>query len=213
MLLKAIDAARPHLFGQPIDDLDAGQVALVHRAVEGLPGKRLLVDRAVGVAVEKAAEFVFQLVDAFDRPVDQRPCEILVREPCAADDRVHEMPLDRITRRKRDVVATLHHARTAAFAEQALDGDGDRQRRIGGVRVQSSEQPGAAGTENQDVRPMRRRARTRQSEGPDRLTTPGGSEQSERGGCFMREGPPRLTDSAPGGGSEQSERGDVSSSA
>ena len=36
--------ARPHLLGEPVDDLDAGEVALVHGAVEGLAGERLLVD-------------------------------------------------------------------------------------------------------------------------------------------------------------------------
>ena len=188
MLLQPIDAARPHLFGQPIDDLDAGQVALVHRAVEGLPGERLLVDGAVGIAVEKAAEFVFQLVDALDRTVDQRPRQILVRQPRAADDRVHEMPLDRIARRERDVVAALHHARAAAFAEQALDGDGDRQRGIGGVRVQGGEQPGAAGTEDQDVR-LDAAQRYGMSVGkgrPDRLTAPwGAASRASVGGCFM----------------------------
>ena len=67
MLLEPLDAARPDLLGEPVDDLDAGQVALVHRAVEGLAGERLLVDRAVGIAVEEAAELVLELADALDR--------------------------------------------------------------------------------------------------------------------------------------------------
>ena len=68
MLLEPPDVARPDLLGEPVDDLDAGEVALVHRAVEGLAGERLLVDRAVGVAVEEAAELVLQLVDALHAP-------------------------------------------------------------------------------------------------------------------------------------------------
>ena len=67
MLLQPVDAARPHLLGEPVHDLDAGEVALVHRAVERLAGERLLVDRAVGIAVEEAAELVLELVDALDR--------------------------------------------------------------------------------------------------------------------------------------------------
>ena len=151
MLFEAIDVARPYLFGQAIDDLDPGQVALVHGAVEGLSGERLLMDGAVGIAVEKAAELVFELVNALDRAGHQRPGEILVRQPFAAFDGVHEVALDRVACGERDVVAALHHARAAAFAEQALDRDGDRQRRIGALGVQGGEQSCAAGAENQNV--------------------------------------------------------------
>src|ERR1700754_5005942 len=61
------------------------------------------------------------------------------------------MTLDRIALRKRDVIAALHHARTAAFAEQTLDRDRDAQLRRRGVRVQRGEQARAAAAENQDV--------------------------------------------------------------
>ena len=67
MLFEAIDVARPHLLGEAIDDLDAGQIALVHGAVERLAGERFLVDRAVGIAIEETAELVLQLADALDR--------------------------------------------------------------------------------------------------------------------------------------------------
>ena len=63
---EPVDAEGPDLFGEAVDDLDAGQVALVHGAVEGLPGEGLLVDRAVGIAIEEAAELVLELVDALD---------------------------------------------------------------------------------------------------------------------------------------------------
>src|SRR6185436_16384503 len=65
--------------------------------------------------------------------------------------RVHEVALDRIACGERDVVAALHHARAAAFPEESLDGDRDRQRRIGVVRVQRGEETRAAGAEDQDV--------------------------------------------------------------
>jgi hypothetical protein len=42
--------------------------------------------------------------------------------------------------------------RSTALAEQALDRDGDGQRRIRLVRVQRGEQPRAARTEDQDIR-------------------------------------------------------------
>jgi hypothetical protein len=59
--LEEGNPALAHLFGKPADDLDAGQIAPVHCAIEGLTGEGLLVDGAVGVAVEKTAELRFQL--------------------------------------------------------------------------------------------------------------------------------------------------------
>ena len=151
MLFQSRDAARPHLLRQAIDDLDAGQVALVHGAIEGLAGERFLVDRAVGIAIEKTADLVFELVNALDRAGDQRPGEVLIREPFAALDRVHEVALDRVAGGERDVVASLNHARAAAFAEQTLDRDGDRQRRVRRLCVQRGEQARAARAQNENV--------------------------------------------------------------
>jgi hypothetical protein len=131
MILDAADVAPPHLLGEAVDDLDAGQIAFVHGAVEGLPGEGLLMHGAVRIAVEEAAEFGFQFADALGCGLNQQPRKILVVEPAAAFDRVHEMALDRIARRQRDIIAALHHARAAAFAEQALHGNGDVEIRIG----------------------------------------------------------------------------------
>ena len=100
------------------------------------PGEGLLMDRSVGIAVEETAELVLQLADARARLVDEQPGEVLIVQPGAALDRVHEMTLDGIARRKRHVVAALHHARAAAFAEQALDRDGDVEIGIGALGVQ-----------------------------------------------------------------------------
>jgi hypothetical protein len=61
------------------------------------------------------------------------------------------MPLDRVAFRQRDVVAALHHPRTTALSEQALHGDRHVQRGIRRMRVQRGEEPGAAGTEDQQV--------------------------------------------------------------
>ena len=151
VIFQPLHIAAPDLLGQPVDDLDAGQIAFMHGAVEGLPGEGLLVHGAVGIAVEEAAEFGLQFADAARRGLDQQPGEILVVEPAAAFDGVHEMPLDRVRGRQRDVVAALHHAGAAAFAEQAFDRDGDVEFGIGFFRVQRGEQPGAAGAEDQNV--------------------------------------------------------------
>ena len=151
VILQPPHVAPPDLLGEPVDDLDAGEIALVHGAVEGLPGERLLVHGAVGIAVEEAADLVFQFADANGRGGDQEPRQLLLVEPAAALDGVHEMPLDRVVRRQRDVVAALHHAGAAAFAEQALDRDGDVELRPRLLGVQRREQPGAAGAEDQDV--------------------------------------------------------------
>lgn len=96
MLFQPVDAAGPYLFSEPVDDLDPGQVALVDGPVEGLAGEGLLMDGAVGIAVEEAAEFVLELADARLGDRDQHPGEILVVEPLTALDRVHEMAFDRI---------------------------------------------------------------------------------------------------------------------
>ena len=56
------------LFKDPVaevrHDLDAGEIAFVDGAVEALAGERFLMDRAVGVAIEQAADAVFELDDA-----------------------------------------------------------------------------------------------------------------------------------------------------
>src|SRR3546814_5727347 len=77
--------------------------------IEILPGEGLLMHRAVGVAIEEAAELVLQFIDAFDRTVDELPGEFLIVEPLAALDRVHEVALDRIALGDGDVVAALDH--------------------------------------------------------------------------------------------------------
>ena len=131
VLFQPLDRPRPYLLHQPVDDLDSGEVTLVHRAVEGLAGKGLAVERAVGIAIEEAADLVLQFAHPLDRGRHQRPGQFLVGQPFAAFDGVHEMALDRVAGIERDVVAALHHARAAALSEQALGGDGDVEIGIG----------------------------------------------------------------------------------
>src|SRR5262249_29708925 len=75
---------------------------------------------AVRIAVEEAADLVFELAHALDRDRDQRPGEFLMGQPFAALDRVHEVPLDRVAGIDRNVVTALHHARAAALTEEPL---------------------------------------------------------------------------------------------
>ena len=117
--------ARHDLLEQAVHNFNAGQVAFMHGAVESLTGEWFLVNGTVGVAVEEATVFVFQLMHARDGELAQRPCDALVRQPLAALDGVHKMLLHRIAAAERGVVAALHHARAAAFAEQPFGRDGD----------------------------------------------------------------------------------------
>ena len=66
----------------------------MHRAVEGLSGERFLMHAAVGIAVEEAAELVLEFADPHLRVGDERPRQVLIVEPLAALDRIHEMALD-----------------------------------------------------------------------------------------------------------------------
>ena len=136
MLLQPSDRPRPDLFHEPVDDLDAGEVALVRGAIKSLTGKGLAVERAVGIAIEEAADLVFKFPDPFDCGRDQRPGELLVRQPLSALDCIHEVAFDRVPRIERDIVATLNHARAAAFAQKSLGRDSYVEFGIGLVRVQ-----------------------------------------------------------------------------
>src|SRR5579863_7871260 len=151
MLFQAADRPRPDLLHQPVDDLDAGEIALVHGAIEGLPGEGLAVQRAVRIAVEETADLIFQFAHPLDRGRDQRPGQFLMRQPFAAFDRVHEMALDRIAGIERDVITALHHAGAAAFAKETLAHHRDVEIGIGFEGMQRREQAGAAGAEDQNV--------------------------------------------------------------
>ena len=109
------------------------------------------MQRAVAVPVEEAADLVLQLAHPLGGGRDEGPGQLLVGQPLAALDRVHEVALDRVAGRERHVVAALDHAGAAALAEQPLDRDGDAQIGGGLLGVERGEEPGAAGAEDQDV--------------------------------------------------------------
>src|SRR6185312_4881161 len=116
VIFDPANVAPPDLLGEAVDDFDSGEIALMHGAVESLTGESLLMHRTVGIAVEKTAELVFKLSNAHLRLGDEGPGEILIIQPLAAFNRVHEMPLDGVAGRQRNIVAALHHARAAAFS-------------------------------------------------------------------------------------------------
>src|SRR5579875_418110 len=126
---------RPDLLHQAVDDLDAGEIALMHRAIE------------------EAADLVLELADALDGRGDEGPGELLVRQPLAALDRVHEMALDRIAGIEGDVVATLDHARAAAFSKETLGRDGEVERRIRPMGMEGGEKARATRAEDEDIGP------------------------------------------------------------
>ena len=132
-------------------DLDAGEVAFVHRAIEALAGERFLVDGAVRIAIEQAADAVFELDDAVGRIVDECPSEFLVVEELAAFDRVVEVFVEGVGRVEYAVVAALDHSRAAGLADEAFHGDDDACLRVGGGDVQRGEHAGTAGAEDEDV--------------------------------------------------------------
>ena len=76
VFFEAFDRQRQHLLHQAIDDLDPGQVALVHGAVERLPGEGLVMQRTVRFTIEKAAELVLEFLHPGDRGLSTaaRPC-------------------------------------------------------------------------------------------------------------------------------------------
>ena len=151
MLLEAPQRAGAHLLHQPVDNFDTGEVALVNGAIEALAGERLLMERAVGVAVKKAAMNVLELVHPLDGTADEGPGELLVGQPFAALDGVHKMALDRVAFPERHIVAALDHTRAAAFAHEPLDGN--RYVEIGAliVGVKRGEEPRAARAEDENV--------------------------------------------------------------
>ena len=123
-------------------------------AVKGLLGKSgctRMVQGGYNVALAAGDSVERHFVDPLYRQSDELPGEFLVRQPFAALDRIHEVALYRVARRKRHVVATLDHARATGFAEQPLDRDGNRETGVGLMRVQRSEEPGTTGAENENV--------------------------------------------------------------
>ena len=101
------------------------------------------------------------------------------------------MALYRITRTQRDVITTLHHARTAALAKQALDRDGDIEVRVSLAGMQRGEQAGAAAAENQDIGLQRL---VFHSESPQKKSEGNkeGTRNRDRGIVFLRIAPRQI---------------------
>ena len=135
----------------------------------------------------------------------QRPGEFLVRQPFAALDGVHEMALDRVARMQRDVVAALHHAGAAAFAEQALGGNRDVELGIGACACSAANRPAppeprirmSVLSRSSAMRSIARseHTRTRKTNGDDR-----GDRRGERRELLLAAAPRRSSRSAAGAG-------------
>ena len=70
MLFQLLNIPRPDLLHKSANNFNASQVTFVHCPVKGLAGKGFAVHGTVRVAVKEAADFVFQLADAFHRRLD-----------------------------------------------------------------------------------------------------------------------------------------------
>ncbi len=151
LLERADRGACERLLGQPVHDLDAGEVALVHGAVVALAGEWLLMNASRRRAIEQAAVPGLELQHAGGRLRHQRPHELLVVDEAAASQRVAQMRLERVGLGQHGVVAALHHSSAARAAEESLHDNRDRQRRIGVGGVQRGAKTGAARAEDEDV--------------------------------------------------------------
>ena len=152
-LLERRDA-RPRLclLGQPVHDLDTGQVSLVDRPVVALAREGLLVDPPLARPVEEAAVAPLELERAARRLGDERPDKLLVVDEAAARERVEQVRLERVGLGEDRVVATLDHAGAAGPPEEPFDDHrhAELRRRVGGV--ERGAEARAARAEDQDVR-------------------------------------------------------------
>jgi hypothetical protein len=129
-----------------------GGARALHRLlaeIRGVPAERALVDRAVGIAIERHAE-VLELVDDLRRRPAHVLDRILVAEPVRALDRVVHVPEPAVLRHVAECRADAAlggdgvRARREHFGE-----DGDGQPRFG--ELQRSAHPGAAGADDDRV--------------------------------------------------------------
>ena len=151
VLFHVFDVPPEYLLRQAGDDFDPGQIPFVNGAVEALPGKGLLVDGSVRVAVKEAAVFRFHLLDPVCGHGHQFPSELLVVDELAAFEGVHEMFLMGIGRVENHIVSALDHARTPALADDRL---GHQENfyllaRVGGM--EGGAEPGAPRPQDEDI--------------------------------------------------------------
>src|SRR5690554_4404774 len=92
--------------------------------IKGLPSERFTVQRAIVVTIEKASHFIFKLKYPLWCSFNQAPGQLLIGNPIATVNRIHEVTFNRITTIQGNVVPTLNHTSTATLAQQAFNGDG-----------------------------------------------------------------------------------------
>ncbi len=140
-----------HLVTQPAHDLDARLVAAMYGAAEVLRRERLLVDRAVGVAVEEAAHPCLQLVDNAGSVLNERPRQLLIVDVPAALERVGVVQIERVARVEHGIVAALHHDGATGPADDPLAHERDAQAGVPVESVEHAHKPGAAAADHRDV--------------------------------------------------------------
>ncbi len=118
MLFKPNNRTSQHLLHQAVNYLDSGKVAFVHCAICSLTSKGLVMQRTVRFTIEETTDLVFQLANTFHSSLAKLPSKLLVREPLPTGNRIHKVALYAVTGAQSDVVATLNHARAAAFTHQ-----------------------------------------------------------------------------------------------
>ncbi len=129
-----------------------GRAGALHRLlaeVRHVPAERALVDRPVGVAVERHAEML-ELVDHLGGGLAHVLDGVLVAEPVRALDRVVHVPqpavLAHVAERRADAALRRHRVRTGG---KDLRQNGDREPRLG--ELQRGPHAGAAGADDQRI--------------------------------------------------------------
>ena len=69
----------------------------MHCAIKTLSGKGLLMQTTIRITIKITADFVFQFIDPFYRHLTKPPCEFLIWQPFAANNRIHKMTFNAVT--------------------------------------------------------------------------------------------------------------------
>src|SRR5262249_9550507 len=117
VIFQSWNATAPHLFHQPVHDLDAGEIPTVYSAIIRLPREGFLMDGTVRITIKEATHPRFKLANALRGCLHERPGEFLVIEVRAPLNRILEVLRERILGMQDSVVAPLHHACAAGFAQ------------------------------------------------------------------------------------------------
>src|SRR5437899_472840 len=97
----------------------------MHSTVEGLSCERFLMNGAVRIAVEQAADAILQFDDPLGSLFHKSPGERLIVDPTTPRHGIAKMLVKGIRRVEHAVIAALHHPCAAALPEQAFHRNDD----------------------------------------------------------------------------------------